>query len=334
MPSMSEGPPLAVPGAELRRLAFLGTPDAAVPSLRALVQAGYEVGLVVTQPDRRRGRGSKLIPSPVKAAAEELDLPVEYDLAALTGADIDLAVVVAYGQLIPRRLLERTAMVNVHFSLLPRWRGAAPVERALLAGDAVTGVCIMAVAGGLDTGDVYATEELVIGPDITAAELTAELADRGARLLVATLDSGLVDDDGVPLAEPQRGEATYAAKLQRSENEVNFGLAAVDVDRRVRIGRAWTMFRGTRLGIDQVRPIPEQVAADQPGTITEVAGEVVLVATADGCVQLVQVKPEGRRSQAVGDWVNGAQPEVGEMLGIPEPSAGSESELSSEVGRS
>ncbi|MSZ87756.1 MAG: hypothetical protein F2585_00275, partial [Actinobacteria bacterium] len=138
-----------------KRLAFMGTPDVAVPVLRALVSAGFEIALVVTRPDRRRGRGGELSPSPVKAAATELGLPVTDDLEAVLDAGVDLAVVVAYGRIIPMRILEQVPMVNLHFSLLPRWRGAAPVERALLAGDAVTGVCLMEVAEGLDTGAIY-----------------------------------------------------------------------------------------------------------------------------------------------------------------------------------
>ncbi len=175
------------------RLVYLGTPEMAVPPLRALVEAGHDVVLVVTRDDKRRGRGSGTSPSPVKAAALELGLPVSHSvddcLAAVTEGGAELGVVVAFGQIIKPHVLAVLPMVNLHFSLLPRWRGAAPVERALLAGDEVTGVCVMALEEGLDTGGVYARREVPIGPETTAAELRTELVDVGTELLVETLGS-------------------------------------------------------------------------------------------------------------------------------------------------
>ncbi len=144
----------------MARLAYLGTPDMAVPPLRALVEAGHDIALCVTRPDSRRGRGKEETPSPVKLAATELGLPVTHTMDDLTTVGVDLAVVVAYGRIIPVRLLEQIPMVNLHFSLLPRWRGAAPVERAILAGDRETGVCLMKVEEGLDTGPVYAVRRV------------------------------------------------------------------------------------------------------------------------------------------------------------------------------
>ncbi len=155
----------------MARLVFLGTPDAAVPPLRTLVAAGHDVALVVTRPDKRRGRGGANVPSPVKAAAVELGLTVTDDLGEATGVGAELGVVVAYGRIIPVAVLDQLAMVNLHFSLLPRWRGAAPVERALLEGDAETGVCLMAVEAGLDTGAVYAVEATEIDPEESVDEL-------------------------------------------------------------------------------------------------------------------------------------------------------------------
>ncbi len=325
----SEG--LALPPDRIDRVAFLGTPEAAVPSLQALFGAGFEIALVVSQPDRRRGRGGRLVPSPVKGAAIELGLEVTDDLEALkhlgsgtpsanlpssnARTSIDLAVVVAYGQIIPATILQRIAMVNVHFSLLPRWRGAAPVERAILAGDAETGVSIMALAEGLDTGDVYASESVAVD-DSTALELTATLADLGARLLVKTLDRGLVDAHGAKRAEPQNGEPTYAAKLLRSESKLSFDDTALDVERRVRIGRSWTWFRQARLGVERARLGSESQDSMPPGTIVDLSPQAVSVATSAGVVHLLEVKPEGRRAVAVGDWINGARVEVGERLGV------------------
>ncbi len=203
------------------KIVFLGTPDDAVPPLRALVAAGHDVAMVVTQPDRRRSRGAGNDPSPVKRAAQELGLTVVtpprsaeiVDDVRATGAE--LGVVVAFGQLLPVSLLGVLphGFVNVHFSLLPRWRGAAPVERAILAGDAETGVCLMAVEAGLDTGPVFATARVPIAPGATAGELRAELVAVGTQLLVQHLP-------GLPHATPVRQDddgATYAAKLQVDE---------------------------------------------------------------------------------------------------------------------
>src|ERR1019366_691274 len=174
----------------MARLVYLGTPEAAVTPLRALVGAGHEVALVVTRPDKRRGRGSEFAPSPVKAAAVELGLPVSVALEDVLDVGAELGVVVAYGRIIPSAVLDRLAMVNVHFSLLPRWRGAAPVERAILEGDARTGVCLMAVERGLDTGPIYALDDTSIDEHESVEELRARLVDIGCRLLVDNLSGG------------------------------------------------------------------------------------------------------------------------------------------------
>jgi methionyl-tRNA formyltransferase len=292
---------LASPPDQIRRVAFLGTPDEAVVALRALVEAGFEVATVVTQPDRRRGRGARLDPSPVKAAALELGLDVAHDLSGLVELDVDLGVVVAYGRIIPVAVLGELAMVNIHFSLLPRWRGAAPVERAILAGDDRTGVCLMEVAEGLDEGGVYARVEVDIGPDESAADLRARLARIGARLLVERLQAGLGP------ARPQVGEVTYAAKLDRDEFRLDLTRPADEQLRVVRLGRAWTTFRGRRLGVLDARLRP---GSGQPGAI-----DGPVVATPSGSLELIEVKPEGRRAQSVADWLNGARPLPGERLG-------------------
>lgn len=308
---------LAAPPARIERIAFLGTPDEAATVLDALHRSAIEVVQVISRPDRRRGRGSSTMPSPVKALALELGLPVGDELSAVTELDIDLAVVVAYGRIIPRSVLEQVPMVNLHFSLLPRWRGAAPVERAILAGDATTGVCVMEVAEGLDTGGVYARRSIDIGPDETAAELRSRLAGVGAELLVDTLAAGL------GAAEPQVGDATYAAKIDRDETRLDFTRPAAEVQRRVRVGRAWTEFRSKRLGIEAVALVDDTDSApangdtrpgpEGPGTIVD--GDGPLVAAGTGLVRLVEVKPEGKRAMAATDWANGVRPERGEQLG-------------------
>lgn len=320
-PAAPHGDPLAVPPTSVKRIAFLGTPDVSAVALRALAAAGFEIPLVVSRPDRRRGRGAKLIPSPVKAAAEELGLAVTDDLSDLDSVPIDLGVVVAYGRIIPVSLLQQVAMVNIHFSLLPRWRGAAPVERAILAGDERTGVCLMEVAEGLDEGGVYASEAIDIGENETALELRARLAAIGADLLVKELSSGLGP------AVPQVGETTYAAKIDRSESKLDFERSAVELHRTVRVGRAWAEFRGKRLGIEatlvaaankdpDVDPDPGSSfdTGAAPGELHVGSGSAPLVTTSSGSLELVTVKPEGKRAMAATDWANGVQPKPGERL--------------------
>ncbi|HEX6596176.1 MAG TPA: methionyl-tRNA formyltransferase [Acidimicrobiales bacterium] len=277
----------------------------AVPPLRALVEAGHKVAMVVSQPDRKRGRGGALEPSPVKAAAHELGLPVTDRVDDLLAVGAELGVVVAYGRLIRPHVLAALPMVNVHFSLLPRWRGAAPVERAILAGDEKTGVCLMALEEGLDTGPVYACEEVPIGEEETAEELRARLVALGTELLVTALR------DGLPQPRPQEGEPTYASKLEPADHHLDGSRPAEELARVVRLGQAWTTFRGKRLKVLRARAVPD--ASEVPrGTIDRSS---LTVATAEGALELVEVQPEGKGPQAAKAWRNGARPEPGEVLG-------------------
>lgn len=284
---------------------FLGTPEAAVTPLRALVEAGYEVALVVSRPDRRRGRNDHLTPSPVKAAALELGLPVTERIDDAIHAGAGLGVVVAFGRIIKPHVLERLPMVNLHFSLLPRWRGAAPVERAILAGDRETGVCLMAVEEGLDTGGVYRFERVAIGADDTVESLRARLVEIGTRMLVEALSEGL----GEP--RPQVGEPTYAEKLTPADLRLDWTRPAVELSRLPRVGKAWTIFRGRRLIVLRARVRePEDGPAPPPGVL-----EGTVVGTGAGALELVEVQPEGRPAQPAAAWRNGARPEPGERLG-------------------
>ena len=208
------------------RVVFLGTPEIAVPSLRALHSAGHLIRLVVTGADKRRGRGGGTSPSPVKEAALALGLPVSHSVDDVLEVDAELGVVVAFGRIIRPHVLARVPMVNVHFSLLPRWRGAAPVERAILAGDEITGVDVMRVEEGLDTGAVYARAQVPIGPDDTAADVRAALVEQGTRLLVEQLAAHSLEwlDHG----QPQVGESTYAEKLSSSELELDWSRPDVE----------------------------------------------------------------------------------------------------------
>jgi methionyl-tRNA formyltransferase len=279
-------------------LAFLGTPEPAVASLRALVAAGHDVEIVITRPDRRRGRGARLTASPVKVAAEELGLRVEHRVADLDGLDVERGVVVAYGAIIPGAVLERIPMLNVHFSLLPRWRGAAPVERAILAGDAQTGICVMSLESGLDTGPVH-LERRVDVDDKSAAQLTEELADLGARALVEVLAS----PELLEHPRPQVGEVTYAEKLTAETFHLEPSMPRSLVLRTVRLGRAFTLVERGRLRIDEARISDAQVP---PGSISLVEGDVVLGAD-DGAVVLLRVQPEGSRPMAATAWWAGAR---------------------------
>ena len=289
---MTIAPP---PHGRPHRLAFLGTPDLAVPPLRALVAAGFEVALVVSQPDRRRGRGSSLSPSPVKAAAIELGIPVTDHVDDVLAAGVDLGVVVAFGRLIRPHVLEAVPMVNLHFSLLPRWRGAAPVERAILAGDDRTGVDLMVVEEALDSGGIYARSELPIGPDETLEELRARLVEAGTALLVENLLDGLGDPTS------QVGEPTYAAKVGPAELAIDWNRPAIEIHRQVRLGGAWTTHAGRRLKIWRTHVPPR--------------GDGPVVEAGDGPVELVEVQPEGKARLAAGAWARGARWSSGDRLG-------------------
>jgi methionyl-tRNA formyltransferase len=273
------------------KLVYLGTPDMAVPPLRALVEAGHEVALVVTRADKRRGRGGATTPSPVKAAALELGLPVTHqvdDAIAAAEGGAELGVVVAFGQIIKPHVLAALPMVNLHFSLLPRWRGAAPVERAILAGDDLTGVCVMRVEEGLDTGGVYGVRRVPVSDTVTADELRAVLVAAGAELLVETLATPVAEWIGE--AYPQDGEVTYAAKFSADDFEIDWAVPVVDIHRLIRVGGAWTTFRSKRLKIH---------AAD----------------LVDGRIVPTLVQPEGRPVMTFDAWRNGARPDPTELFG-------------------
>ena len=309
----------------MARLVFLGTPDDAVPPLDALADAGHEIVLVVTRADARRGRRGLPSPSPVKARALERGLPVTDRLDDVFGVDADLGVVVAYGRIIPEAVLRRLPMVNLHFSLLPRWRGAAPVERAILADDPTTGVCVMAVEPGLDTGAVYAVAEVPIGERDTSARLRAELSKVGSELLVSCLAGGVA---GLPEPSPQVGEATYAHKLDQGDFAIDWSGSPEAIDRLVRLGRAWTTFRGKRLHVLEGHPAEraslngEEVGTGfEPGSILD--GPEVVTGGA-GRFVLDRVQVEGRQAVDAGAWWRGARAQPGERFGAPAQGAAPE----------
>ncbi len=301
---------LPAPPARPRRVVYLGSPQLAVPTLEALVAAGYEVPLVVSRADKRRGRGGQLLPSPVKAAALRLGLEVTDRIDDVAEVDADLGVVVAYGRLIRPHLLAVLPFVNLHFSLLPRWRGAAPVERAILAGDRETGVCVMALEAALDTGPVYRRATVAVG-DAALADLQAELVAVGTGLLLDCLEHGF------GTSTPQTGEPTYADKIDPAELALRWDQPAEVLLRTVRLGKAWTTFRGRRLLVHRARPIEAPPSGGDDGA--DLAGPGALlgnaVCTAEGWIELLEVQPDGRARQAADAWRNGARPTATDRLG-------------------
>ena len=288
-----------LPPSQPTRVAFAGTPGDAVPALSALAGAGIEIPVVVTGAPRRRSRRGSDAPSPVAAAANKLGLTVSHDPDDLARCGADCAVVVAFGQLIGAELLAMTPMLNLHFSLLPRWRGAAPIERALLAGDDRTGVSLMALEPSLDTGPVYWQHEVPIGLADTAAGLRERLASEGAARLAASLAEGL------PTPQPQLGTPTYARKLTTEDRRIDWSQPAVFIDRQIRVGGAWTTLDGERFIIRAGRPAdssPDAVHDAPPGTLADDA-----VVTGHGLIALEVVQPAGRAATDAQAWLHGAR---------------------------
>lgn len=300
------------------RLVFAGTPEAALPSLRAVAESRHEVVGVVTRPDAPAGRGRKLAASPVAGLAEELGVPVlkpatprdpdfQRELRALAP---DCCPVVAYGALLPQPVLDipRHGWVNLHFSVLPAWRGAAPVQRAVWAGDEVTGATTFRLVAAMDAGPTYGVLTEQVRPTDTAGDLLARLAEAGAPLLVATLD-GL--EEGSLEARPQPGDGvSFAPKVTAEEAQVDWRLPALAVDRMVRACTpapgAWTTYAGERVKLGPVRPDPDGPAL-APGRLA-VGRNTVHVGTATQPVRLGEVTALGRRQMPAADWARGVRP--------------------------
>jgi len=280
-----------------------------------LIDSGVSVVAVVTRPDKRRGRGGAVGASPVKKLAMQHGVTVfdsaddavswmqERDMADVTG------VVVAYGRIIKDPLLSLLPLVNLHFSELPRWRGAAPVERAILAGDERTAASIMQIEVGLDTGAVYAMEFTDIHDDDDVTTLRERLADLGARSLVTMLERGF------PAPRAQEGEPVHADKITGDDLSIDWKKSSIEVRRTVRLGEAFTSFRGQRFKVRRVSLEIEGAVEGKPGEILLVDKQGVVVATTSGSLRLVDVQPEGKKVMSGRDWANGAQPAVGEVFG-------------------
>ena len=307
------------------RLIFAGTPQTALPSLRAILDSRHDVVAVLTRPDAPTGRSRKLSPSPVARVATDAGIevlmpqrPRDPDfLVRLAEIGPDCAPVVAYGGLLPRPALDvpKHGWVNLHFSLLPAWRGAAPVQHAILAGDDLTGASTFQIEEELDSGPVYGVVTEPVRPTDTSGDLLDRLAVAGARLLVATLD-GI--EDGTLLAHPQSSDGlSWAPKLTAADAEVDWSAPAVRVDRLIRactpVPGAWTTFRGDRLKLGPVRADPQ--AADLgPGQLRADRGGVG-VGTGTRAVLLGEVQPQGKRVMPADDWARGARLGPAERLG-------------------
>lgn len=308
------------------RIIFAGTPDFAAVSLAALLAAGHQVVAVYSQPDRPAGRGRKLTASPVKQLALQHHIPVEQpinfkdplDRQRLADYHADVMVVVAYGLILPQAILDtpKYGCLNIHASLLPRWRGAAPIQRAILAGDSETGVCIMQMAAGLDTGPVLKRQALPIADDDTAQSLHDKLAALGAEALLSTLDN-LAALQSQPIAQDD-SQTCYADKLQKTEAIIDWHHSAAQIDRQIRAFNPWpvaqTLWRGETLRIWSAQRGSEALTG-QPGEIVRVDRDALLVATGDGVLNIRQIQLPGKRSMAVADLLNSQSINTGEQLG-------------------
>ncbi|MGV0343729.1 methionyl-tRNA formyltransferase [Corynebacterium lehmanniae] len=303
------------------RLVFAGTPEPAAAALERLIASDHEVVAVLTRPDARRGRGRTLHPSPVKALALEHGIEVltpesltrdDAIREQLTALAPDAIPVVAYGNLIPADMLDIPAhgWVNLHFSLLPKWRGAAPVQAAIAAGDEVTGATTFRIDEGLDTGDILDTLETVIGEAETSGELLERLAYAGADLLVETMDAF---EAGTADPTPQPEEGTYAHKINPADARVDWNQPAAVIDRGIRAHTpapgAWTMRGEDRFKLGPVTPMGSGALA--PGEAAFSKNEV-LVGTADGDVRLGTIQPPGKKMMNAADWARGINPEAKE----------------------
>ena len=288
-----------LPRERAKRIVYIGTPQIAVAPLQALVAAGFDVELVVTGVDKRRGRGTQTTANPVKTAALALGIPISHNINDVLKLNPDglLGVVVAFGSIIAPEILQHAPMINIHYSALPRWRGAAPVERAILEGDNTTAVCIIQVVEQLDAGDVLASAPCTIREDDSVAGLRDRLGHLALPLLID------ICSNGVSSQQAQVGDVVIARKISTNDLAITWSSSPDQISRQIRLGNAFTFFEGKRFKVHEVSRVSEQLPE---GSISFNDG-MVLVGTREGSLQLLTVQPEGKPRIAASEWARGAR---------------------------
>ena len=307
------------------KVIFAGTPDFAAAALKAIAAAGFEIPLVLTQPDRPKGRGMQLAPSPVKQAALELGLRVAQPeklrnnaeaLQMLKGVDADVMVVAAYGLILPQDVLDtpKHGCLNIHASLLPRWRGAAPIQRAIEAGDAETGVCIMQMDIGLDTGSVVSEHRYAIQPTDTANEVHDALMNLGAAAIVADLQQLKTEGRLKSVKQPEEG-VTYAQKLSKEEARINWSESAAVIERKIRafnpVPAAWVEYQGKPMKIWRAEVVAQQGRA---GEVLSCSADGLVVACGENALKITELQPSGSKRMPIAAFAAGHKIEVGTVL--------------------
>jgi methionyl-tRNA formyltransferase len=310
------------------KLVFCGTPQFAVPTLEKLVRAGHEVALVVTQPDRPKGRGMEVAASPVKQKAVELHLPITQPEKIKTNAEFraeleriapDCIIVVGYGRIIPRWMLDlpRFGNINLHASLLPKYRGAAPIQWAIASGETVTGNTTMLLNEGLDTGDVLVQREMAIDPDATSVTLAPPLAAMGAELVVETLD-GLEHDLMLPIGQ-EHERHTLAPILTKEDGRISWSRTAQEIYNRFRGFQPWpgafTTFRGKQLSLHAMRPLPSGESVLSEGELAVECDRLIAGCGQGSALEFLELQLEGKKRMSARDLINGYQLKTGEKLG-------------------
>ena len=307
------------------KVIFAGTPDFAAAALKAIAAAGFEIPLVLTQPDRPKGRGMQLAPSPVKQAALELGLRVAQpeklrnnveSLQMLKEVDADVMVVAAYGLILPQDVLDtpKHGCLNIHASLLPRWRGAAPIQRAIEAGDAETGVCIMQMDIGLDTGGVVSEHRYAIQPTDTANEVHDALMNLGAAAIVADLQQLKTEGRLKSVKQPEEG-VTYAQKLSKEEARIDWNESAAVIERKIRafnpVPAAWVEYQGKPMKIWRAEVVAQQGRA---GEVLSCSADGLVVACGENALKITELQPSGSKRMPIAAFAAGHKIEVGTVL--------------------
>ena len=308
----------------MAKLIYMGTPDYAVPSMRALLDAGHTISLLLCQPDKKRSRGHIKMPPPTKKFALEQNIEVfqptdskdPETIDQLKQIQADFFVVIAYGKILPRSLLNLPSQgcINVHGSLLPQWRGAAPIQFSILAGDEETGVCSMLMDEGMDTGDILLSDSLPIDPEITVDHLSQQLANLSAEIIVKTIDQF----NSIIPQQQDHENASYTRLITKEDRVINWHLPAITIYNRFRAltpqPGVYTTFRNKRLMLKSLRHHPSATLLSEPGTILKADSSGIWVSTAKGEIQILSCQPENRKTLTAQDFINGYQVKLREPL--------------------